>query len=401
MELEIKQILIEFALLFTAITAVSFLFRRLRLPIVLAPVLFGFLVQYTPLAAHLGTDEFRAVLKVMSNFGVIFLLFYIGIQLDLKKFKQLGKPILKLTSYSIVLPFVFTFAFIWAMGYGWFLAIIIGLTSIPVAEAVVVPILNEYNLMRTKVGQFIVGPGILDDIIEVLMISLVSIWLTNYFGIASPVNPLFLVAMMVLFLIATWVSYRFLIPFFGKRIEPKPYIAMIYCITVLLLFSSFAQVSDLGLVVGALAAGIAMQPWLSSLKDASSKILIKTIEIIAYGFTGVFFFFEIGLLVDLEGILLHPLFIVMLFLCSTLGKLGASFLMIPSGALTFREALIVGIGLDVKMTTELIVAKMLFSAGAIGAALYTALISASSLSMIIVPICLSILLKAARPRSLT
>lgn len=400
MEIELRKILFEFALLFSSITIISLLFRKLRFPIVLAPVLLGFFAQYTPLAAHLQSEEFRTALGVLSNFGVLFLLFYIGIQLDLRRFKKLGRPILKLTAFSILFSFLFGFTFIWLMGYGIFLAIIIGMTRIPVAEAVVVPILQEFKLLRTKIGQFIVGPGILDDIVELLLIAIVSIWVTNYFGVSTPISPLFLLGMAILFFITTWVCYRWLIAFFGKLVDTKPYITMIYCITILLLFASFAKVSNLGLVVGALAAGIAVKPWLDSHNHDFSTKLIEMIEVIAYGFTGIFFFFEVGLLVNLEGILVHPIFILILFLCGTLGKLLASLLMVPSKDLTFKEAIAVGIGLDVQMTTELIVAKILFAVGAIEATLYTALISASSLSMILVPVSLSILLKGHKRSSL-
>ena len=39
------------------------------------------------------------------------------------------------------------------------------------------PILDEFDLIRTRVGRFIVGAGVLDDIIEAFMVAFVSIWI--------------------------------------------------------------------------------------------------------------------------------------------------------------------------------------------------------------------------------
>jgi len=396
MELDLKGILLEFSVLFASICAISFLFKRLRIPVVLAPVLFGVIMQYTPFSHHLESENFRYALGILSDFGVIFLLFYIGIQLNLRKFKQFEKPIFQLTAYSIVFPFLFGFLFMWSMGYGLFLAFIIGLSRIPVAEAVVVPILDEFKLLNTKVGQFILSPGILDDVIEVLLITVVSIWLANYFGSPLEIHPFSFILKIFSFVFVAWISYRWLIPFFGKKIYPSLYTVMIFCIAILLLFSSFAKFSNLGLVIGSLVAGIAIRPWLNTLKFTPRKIIIQMIEVIAYGFTGIFFFYKVGLLVNPQGIALAPLLAIGLFLSGTLGKLGSALLMVPSKTLTLREAILVGMGLDVRMTTELIIATMLFTAGAIQSNLYAALIAASSLSMISVPVTLSILLKKWR-----
>jgi len=392
MEIDFNKTLFEFALLFMAISAISLFFKRLRLPIVLAPILFGFFMRYTPLASHLQTEEFLHSLGILSNFGIIFLLFYIGMQLDFHKFKQYGKPILQLTAYSIMLPLAFGFLLIWGMGYGLFLAFIIGLTRIPVAEAIVVPILDEFGLIKTKVGQFIIGPGVLDDVVEVALITIVSVWLANYYSVSLSISPLVLFISILSFIIITWISYRWLLPFFGRRIDHSLHGIMIFCMAILLIFAVLAKFSKLGLVIGALTAGIAIRPWLYSLRDTSRKTIIQTIEITAYGFVGVFFFYEVGLLVEPQGILLHPFLVLGLFLAGTLGKLFSALLLVPAKSLTFKEALVVGVGLDVRMTTELIIAKMLFFANAIDTTLYTALIAAASISMITVPTFLSILL---------
>jgi Ca2+-transporting ATPase len=76
----------------------------------------------------------------------------------------------------------------------------------------------------------------------------------------------------------------------------------------------------------------------------------------------------------------------MLFLAAFAGKMIGIAIMVPMKYLSLREAVAVGIGLNARLTTEIIVAKLLLDASLIDTHLFTALVAASSLSTLIVPI---------------
>ena len=67
--------------------------------------------------------------------------------------------------------------------------------------------------------------------------------------------------------------------------------------------------------------------------------------------------------------------------------------MVPMKKLSVREAWIIGIGLNARLTTEIIVAKLLLDAKLIDIHLFTALIAASSLSTVIVPLIFTLLMR--------
>ncbi len=114
---------------------------------------------------------------------------------------------------------------------------------------------------------------------------------------------------------------------------------------------------------------------------------------VTYGFFGLVFFFWVGLSVDLGGILRSPMLTILLYLAGTLGKLLGVFLMVPMKKLTVREAWVVGVGLDARLTTEIIVAKLLLDAGLINLELFTALVVAASFTAVTVPLALTLLLR--------
>ena len=67
--------------------------------------------------------------------------------------------------------------------------------------------------------------------------------------------------------------------------------------------------------------------------------------------------------------------------------------MVPMKKLTTREAWTVGIGLDARMTTEIIVAKLLLDAQLIDLHLFTALVAAASFTAITVPLGFTLLVR--------
>jgi Ca2+-transporting ATPase len=114
---------------------------------------------------------------------------------------------------------------------------------------------------------------------------------------------------------------------------------------------------------------------------------------ISYGFLGLIFFLWVGLSVDLEGVLRNPTLAILLYLAGTLGKLLGVFMMVPMKRLTVREAWVVGIGLDARLTTEIIVAKLLLDAKLINVELFTALVAAASFTALTVPLAFTLLVR--------
>jgi len=159
---------------------------------------------------------------------------------------------------------------------------------------------------------------------------------------------------------------------------------------VLFGIGGFSEHSDLGVVVGAIVAGVLMRPVFNRAGKTGDQTT-AAIRSISYGFLGIIFFFWVGLSVDLGGILAQPTLALLLFLAAFTGKLTGIFLMVPMHKLSIKEAWIIGLGLNVRLTTEIIVAKMLLDAQLIDVKLFTALAASSSLSTTVVPLVFSLL----------
>lgn len=384
------QFLLLLALLFGLSYMLAGLFERLHIPGILAALFVGIGMHYTPAAVLLSTGASGNVFTALANLGVLFLLFFIGLQIDLKAMRGQGSEIMMVTLLNTLLPFAAGMGVVRLMGYDWITAFVIGLACMPTAEAVIVPVLDAFRLVDTKIGRYIVGAGVLDDIFEVFLVAFVSVWIGSKTGLIDSKSHeiLFLLGSVLGFALLSALSYRYLLKPLARWLPAKVANIIFLTVIVLFLFGGLAQYSDLGLVVGAIVAGMLMRPLMAGTTGLQAE---KTVRALSFGFFGILFFLWVGLSVDLEGLLRSPALALLLFLAAFVGKLAGVMLMVPLKKLDMREAFAIGIGLNARLTTGIIVAKLLLDAGLIEAKLFTALVSAASLSTIIVPLLFSAL----------
>ena len=391
-EIELGELLLSLSLVFALTYTLGYFLSKFRVPSILAALFVGMALSYTPFFPFVhSVTAFETTFSFLADLGVLFLLFYIGLQIELKEMKKSSSDIIWLTVLNTIIPFIFGVVAMLIYGYGWAVALVIGMTRMPTAEAVIVPILDEFKMIKTRVGTFIIGAGVLDDIIEVILVGIVSIWIGSKTG-QSHGGVAGLFAGIFAFMLISWIFYRWM-PRIMQKWEPESLSAlMIFSLIILFGFGGFGEYVELGMVVGAITAGVIMRP-LFEHEEQKGELLSKTTQTLSYGFFGVLFFFWVGFNADMDGFLQEPLLAIVLYLAGTFGKLFGVLLMVPMKKMRLKEAILVGVGLDARLTTEIIVAQLLFSAGIIDLKLFTALVAASSFTAITVPLLFSLLIR--------
>ncbi len=393
-ETQTGELLLLLAALFGLTFALGGLLEKLRIPGILGALFVAMAAHYTPLGTYLTQAPLYDAFSFLAQIGVLFLLFFIGLQIDLKEMRSLSRDIVWATALNTMLPFLLGVVVMLALGYGWVVAFVIGLTRMPTAEAVIVPILDEFNMIRTRVGEFIVGAGVLDDVIEVFLIAFVSVWIgektLGTAGVEREIGGLMIG--VVGFIAVAWISYRWLLPAISGWLPRRPRNLMLLTMVVLFGIGGYSEYSNLGMVVGAIVAGVLLRPVFNRAGIAGEKTT-AAVQAISYGFFGMVFFYWVGLSVDLGGMLAEPELAILLFLAAFVGKLVGIFLMVPMHKLSVKEAWTIGIGLNARLTTEIIVAKLLLDAKLIDLHLFTALVAASSVSTVVVPLLFTLLVR--------
>ncbi len=235
------------------------------------------------------------------------------------------------------------------------------------------------------------GAGVLDDIIEIFLIAFVSVWIGTKADVTTG-TPGGIILSAVAFTLLAWLNYHWLIPLLSRWLPRRARNLMLLTMIVLLGFGGFSQFAGIGMVVGAITAGILMRPIYNEMSVIGEQVT-QSIQSVSYGFLGLIFFFWVGLSADLGAAVQSPTLTILLYLAGTLGKLLGVFMMVPLGKLNKREAWVVGIGLDARLTTEIIVAKLLLDANLIDLELFTALIAAASITAVTVPLIFALLVR--------
>jgi len=356
--------------------------KYLRIPWMFAALFFGIILSvFGFFGPSIGSESFQ----LMATLGMLVILFMIGFNLDLKKIKKLGKQIFIGTVLIISLEgflgsLLFYFGFPAHVSNSYLIALITALSFATVGEAVLLPILSEFNVLNTTFGQLTLGIGTIDDIIEVLMLAIIAA-LPAFFPktqIQSFPNPFLILSALGVLLLLTLVMTKLAnkVKNILRMNSNTPYV---HSLLVLLVFFSFAALGGFVFeslaTVGAILGGIVGRQLLPEEMLNEDE---KSINFLGYVFLSPLFFLSIGANVSLTSLLIYPLLIVLIWIVAKGSKLLASFLLFHK-LLGNKYSLLMGLGLSVRFSTSLIVQLILFNSGFISLALYSALIATAAL----------------------
>lgn len=351
--------------------------KYLRMPWIFASLFFGLIIsEFGLFSSVIASDLF----KMLSTVGMYTLLFMIGFNFEFKKMEQLKKHIILGTTITmategILGSLLLYLVFPAEVSYSYIVALITALSFATVGEAILLPILAEFKVVKTTFGQLTLGIGTLDDILEVILLGVVAI-LPGFSAVAQAqnLNPL-LITLDIIFLSALTL----LLIKMGYKVRnglanhhTAPYVTSIL---TLLVFFSFVAIGGFvfeGLAtVGAIFAGMVVRGLLPKERLYENE---RAIEFLGYIFLSPLFFLSIGASVSIHSLIIYPSLIILIWLVSKGSKLLASYALFRK-LLGSKYSLLLGLGLSIRFSTSLIVLFSLLNTGFITLALYSALVA--------------------------
>ena len=247
------------------------LLEKIRVPWIFAALLIGSLLAiYNPFSYITSSSTF----EFLAQLGMYFLLFIIGFEIDLKKFKKSSKFIFKATFFIIFLEaFLGSLLIHFVFGYSWLISFLVALSFATVGEAILIPILDEFKIINTKLGQSIIGIGTFDDIIEIILLILVGI-LVGTKAAHSQINIIIiLVSMGVLFILTIGLKKL-------KKQEERFKFLSIEILFLLILFVLFIFIGIGQLAhaapIAAILAGIGLNTFIPNSRIEKVKESVRT-----------------------------------------------------------------------------------------------------------------------------
>ncbi|MDF1498254.1 MAG: cation:proton antiporter [Patescibacteria group bacterium] len=366
--------------------------EKIRVPWIFASLIFGFLLAiYNPFSSATNSQTFI----FMAELGMYFLLFIVGFEINLQELKKKERFILKSTFVIIFFEAIFGSLIVYYIfAYDWFISFLVSLSFASVGEVILIPLLDEFRMLKTKLGRAIVDIGVTGNIIEILILIIVSVLITSHDPSRIYIT---LISLIILFLLtAGFVHFRQE----GEQFRFMNVDTMfIFSIFILFLFLGIGIYAD-ATPLAALLAGISLKTFMHQKR---LDLVEKEVKAISYGFFAPIFFLWVGMFVSVDILIKYPLVILLIIVVTKSVKIVSSYFLTKK-ELGKKESILLGIGLSVKFSTSIIITKILFQEGLIGIELYSVIITSSVIFNFIVPFLFSNLLvrwKIVKSKSLS
>ncbi len=275
--------------LIAAAVFVVVVFKRLKL----SPVL-GYLVAGAVIGDHgLGYVQYHDT-EMLGEFGIVFLLFAIGLELSFERLKAMRKYVLGLGSLQVLFSTIIIAAAVIIFGEDNATALIIGGGLALSSTAIVMQVVEESGSQSTQTGRVSLSILLLQDFIVVPLLVIIPLLASkNDEAILHAVGISFLKAIVAL--VGIFITGRlFLRPLFGLISSDKAKSSELFIAVTLLVVLSAAwgtQYLGLSLALGAFVAGVLV---------AETEFRLQAEESI-YPFKGLLlglFFMSVGMTID-------------------------------------------------------------------------------------------------------
>lgn len=226
----------------------AFILRLFRQPKILAYVITGVLI--TPIF-QLVTDT--SVIESMSTIGIAFLLFIVGIEMDLKSLKNVAMVSTFGGLIQIIILFIVGYLISLLMGFLSLEAAYIGLMIAFSSTMVVMKLLSDKRELNTLHGRITIGILVMQDIVAIFVLS-----------IFSTINGVNLVIFGIAFLkfaimfVAAYIASKFMFPYIFRFAARNQELLLVTSLAVCFLFSLSFFYIGFSIAIGAFLAGICL-----------------------------------------------------------------------------------------------------------------------------------------------
>ena len=334
-----------------------------------------------------GSDQ---LFGMLSELGVIVLMFGAGLETDVQEMKKCGKASLIIAVIGVVTPLIF------GAGASYFFiddpnsqekllkSIFIGVVLTATSVSITVETLKELGKLNTPASNAILGAAIIDDVLGIIALTIITSFKSK------DVNIWFVLIKIVLFFIFAAILgfimlkiYKWMNKHTSRDSRRHVIIAFAYCLVSSFVAEVFFGVAD---ITGAYVAGLVL-----SMTNRKRYLVIR-FSTLSYMLLSPIFFACIGLTIEMPELTVSLLvFAILITIVAVATKLFGCALGGKICGYSTKECFQIGAGMISRGEVALIVAKKGESCGLMDPKLFGPLVIVVVLTTIIAPIILKVL----------
>ena len=389
------------ALLIIVVLAYTFgeVTRKMGVPRVVGQIFAGLVLGIPFIKPYILTGRNGELISFLADIGILLLFFFVGLQINMKDFKKNVGGSAMVSVFNTSIPFIGGLLFChYVLEFSMVTSVIIGMCLSVSSQAVSISVLDELKMLKSKIGKHIITAGAVDDIIELVLLSVVLTLIHASVKQASTTR----VFMDIMIFVAAIIAFRYIIiPVLMHLFAEERSITYLFtgAVVITLILALVTMYLGLGSIVGALFAGIIVREVLLGGKKANpweEHNIAKAIHIVSFGFLVPIFFAWVGMNTDITAIIIEWKLIVLLLVLAILGSVLGSVLGTLFHGGKWFDGFIIGWGLVPKGDVELVIASLALAQGLISENIFSALIMMALLATLIAPVVFRYFVKKER-----
>lgn len=285
----LAPLIYDLAIMLGVASLVTLLFQRIGQPVVLGYLVAGIIIgPYTP--PHALVNDIPNI-KILSELGVVFLIFSLGLEFSFHKLTRVGFSASITGFFEVLLMTFFGFWLGKALGWSFNNALFLGAALSISSTTIIIKAIEELNLLKKRFAELIFGVLIIEDLLAILLlVALSTIVITHD---VFSLDMAWVTGKLILVVGGWFIGGYFLIPTLHRLIMPYANEETITIISVGLCLSlvSLAAYLNYSTALGAFIMG-------SILAETSSIHRIRTLIKPVRDIFAAVFFISIGMLMN-------------------------------------------------------------------------------------------------------
>ena len=381
------EFIAELAGLLLATQIVANFCRRVEIPEVIGQILVGIIVG----PALLNWVHLDSMMNEFQEIGVVILMFIAGLESDLSLLKKYLRPAVIVAVIGVIVPVLVMGGTSYLFGFTKLEALFIGVIFSATSVSISVAVLREFKRLDSREGATILGAAVADDIIGVIMLSIMISMINGSKGGHTSMPLGMALLLQVLFFGGTYLVVRWLAPYLMHLSEhlltvaAPSVMAMIICLGM----AALADYVGLSGAVGSFFAGIAVAN--THRKETVDRSFIP----IGYALFIPLFFVSVGLNMRFDHIQRSLVFVIVMTLLACLTKLLGCGAGAKLSGFSMPSSYVVGSGMVARGEMALITAQIGYEAHLMSEMYYSDVITVIILATVIAPFMLKHALKVA------
>jgi Kef-type K+ transport system membrane component KefB len=371
---ESGKLLFMLFVMFVAAKLAAEIFERLKQPAVAGEILAGVVIG--PGLLHLV--EPSELTGALSEIGVIFLLFLVGLETKPADIFRVGLRAMLVAVLGVIVPFVFGYALLLVWGHAHIEAIFTGAAMVATSVGITARVLGQMGLLHLEVSRIILGAAVIDDILGLIILAVVSSLAkeggVNYAQIATTAGLAIGFTLLVIFVGARAIN----------KITPKVQklklgqSQLFFGLSLCLGLAMVAHTIGVAAIIGAFLAGMALAESAEG-TDMPHQAEAVTEFLLPFFLTNIGMQVKLGAFLDL-GVVLLAVLITLLAVISKL--IGCGLGVLPMGK---RKVLQVGMGMVPRGEVGVVVAQIGLGLGVISNAVFGVVLFMAVATTLIAP----------------